>query len=48
MGTVAATCSGQRHNSDDVPSDDEECPAPPTSDNTLKVWSMPFLESQVG
>lgn len=34
MGSVAATCSGQRHSDDKV-----------NVDNSLKVWSMPFLEA---
>lgn len=47
MGTVAATCSGQRHYPDDGTSDDEGHPASVAkADNTLKVWSMPFLETQ--
>jgi hypothetical protein len=47
MGSVAATCSGQRHFvSDDLP--DEEVSAKNTkqTDNSLKVWSMPFLLSE--
>ncbi|KAE8356352.1 WD repeat-containing protein 79 [Aspergillus coremiiformis] len=39
MGSVVATCSGQRHYSDDEP-----CPAE-NIDNSLRVWSMPFLEA---
>ncbi|OQE44422.1 hypothetical protein PENCOP_c002G08093 [Penicillium coprophilum] len=47
MGSVVATCSGQRHFvSDD--SSDEDIPATNTkqADNSLKVWSMPFLLSE--
>ncbi|CAP96957.1 hypothetical protein E8E15_003004 [Penicillium rubens] len=47
MGSVAATCSGQRHFvSDDPP--DEEVSAKNTkqTDISLKVWSMPFLLSE--
>ncbi|KAJ5894799.1 hypothetical protein N7495_006490 [Penicillium taxi] len=42
MGSVLATCSGQRHH----PSDDllsETAPLPRRVDNSLKVWSMPYL-----
>lgn len=39
MGTVAATCSGQRHYPD--ASNGETANA----DNSLKVWSMPFLDN---
>ncbi|KAJ5965116.1 uncharacterized protein N7479_004992 [Penicillium vulpinum] len=47
MGSVVATCSGQRHfDSDD--SSDEETSAKNIEqvDNSLKVWSMPFLLSE--
>lgn len=47
MGSVVATCSGQRHFvSND--SSDEDIPAKNTeqADNSLKVWSMPFLLSE--
>ncbi|KAJ5200731.1 hypothetical protein N7491_008462 [Penicillium cf. griseofulvum] len=47
MGSVVATCSGQRHFvSDD--SSDEDIPAENTKpgDNSLKVWSIPFLMSE--
>lgn len=39
MGTVAATCSGQRHY------DDESRATPMKADNSLKIWSLPFLET---
>ncbi|KAE8409819.1 WD40-repeat-containing domain protein [Aspergillus pseudonomiae] len=38
MGNVVATCAGQRHYSDDDGSSSREKP-----DNSVKVWSMPFL-----
>ena len=46
MGSVFATCSGQRHHgADDNPG---ASPSPDASnkvvDNSLKVWSMSFLE----
>jgi hypothetical protein len=47
MGSVAATCSGQRHLvSGD--SSDEDIPVKNNkqADNSLKVWSMPFLMSE--
>lgn len=47
MGTVAATCSGQRHYPDDATNDDESYPSSTVEvDYTLKVWSMSFLETQ--
>ncbi|KAJ5611246.1 hypothetical protein N7510_007965 [Penicillium lagena] len=41
MGSVVATCSGQRHFAND-----DQDPAV-RADNSLKVWSMPFLTSSV-
>ncbi|KAF9893257.1 hypothetical protein FE257_011687 [Aspergillus nanangensis] len=38
MGTIAATTSGQRYHPGDLPD-------ATSFDNSLKVWSMPFLES---
>ena len=38
MGNVVATCAGQRHYSDDDGSSSTE-----KLDNSVKVWSMPFL-----
>lgn len=45
MGTVAATCSGQRHYLDDEAGDGESRATPMKADNTLKIWSLPFLET---
>jgi WD40 repeat protein len=50
MGDVVATCSGQRHyNLDDSSSEEEKNDAENVEsiDNSLKVWSMPFLRSQL-
>lgn len=44
MGTVAATCSGQRHY-DDESGDGESRATPMKADNSLKIWSLPFLET---
>lgn len=46
-GSVAATCSGQRHYDHDYCSADEDSPVTNDRDvdNSLKVWSMPFLNS---
>ncbi|EYE96378.1 uncharacterized protein EURHEDRAFT_401465 [Aspergillus ruber CBS 135680] len=46
MGTVAATCSGQRHYPDDASDDKNSSSSTVEIDNTLKVWSMPFLGTQ--
>jgi hypothetical protein len=45
MGSVVATCSGQRHYEDEDSSDGEDGPAVKDrrADNSLKIWSMPFL-----
>lgn len=43
MGTVAATCSGQRHYFDDEAGDGESRDTSMKADNTLKIWSLPFL-----
>lgn len=40
MGNVVATCSGQRHYLDD-----EDSSSAGQIDNSVKVWSMPFLET---
>lgn len=47
MGSVVATCSGQRHYDHDYCSDDEDSPVTNARnvDNSLKVWSMPFQSS---
>lgn len=45
MGTVAATCSGQKHHADDDFDEDKSELTPVTHDTTLKVWSMPFLDT---
>ncbi|KAJ5102299.1 hypothetical protein NUU61_004521 [Penicillium alfredii] len=46
MGSVVATCSGQRHfANDDTPDDLDVHSGAGKADNTLKVWSMPFLNS---
>lgn len=45
MGTVAATCSGQRHYLDDEAGDGEGRATIMKADNTLKIWSLPFLET---
>lgn len=46
MGSVAATCSGQRHFiSDDLSDEDISAKNMKQADNSLKVWSMPFLLS---
>ncbi|KAE8392942.1 guanine nucleotide-binding protein [Aspergillus alliaceus] len=39
IGSVVATCSGQKHYSD------EETSSTGKLDNSVKVWSMPFLEA---
>jgi hypothetical protein len=41
MGSVVATCSGQRHFANDDQDQTVE------ADNSLKVWSMPFLHPSV-
>lgn len=46
MGTVAATCSGQRHYPVDVSDDKNDSISTMEVDNSLRVWSMPFLETQ--
>ncbi|OGE55503.1 hypothetical protein PENARI_c004G09108 [Penicillium arizonense] len=48
MGNVVATCSGQRHYDHDYCSADEDSPVTNARnvDNSLKVWSMPFLNSE--
>jgi hypothetical protein len=47
MGSVAATCSGQRHFvSDDPPHEEFSTKNTKQADNSLKVWSMPFLLSE--
>ncbi|KAJ5249883.1 hypothetical protein N7489_000293 [Penicillium chrysogenum] len=47
MGSVAATCSGQRHFvSDDPPHEEVSTKNTKQADNSLKVWSMPFLLSE--
>ncbi|KAJ5770133.1 uncharacterized protein N7511_002184 [Penicillium nucicola] len=49
MGSVVATCSGQRHYDQDDSSDDSSADEDGSVmsarkvDNSLKVWSMPFL-----
>jgi WD40 repeat protein len=48
MGNVAATCSGQRHYHLDDSSDEDDDDTESNGrdiDNSLKVWSMPFLRS---
>jgi hypothetical protein len=46
MGNVVATCSGQRHRATDDSSDEAESDSGISqADNSLKVWSMPFLGS---
>ncbi|KAJ5506869.1 hypothetical protein N7453_005826 [Penicillium expansum] len=46
MGSVVATCSGQRHFVSDDSSDEEIQMKDKQADNSLKVWSMPFLLSE--
>ena len=47
MGSVVATCSGQRHfASDDSSDEDISAESIKQADNSLKVWSMPFLLSE--
>ncbi|KAJ5195803.1 hypothetical protein N7449_006282 [Penicillium cf. viridicatum] len=47
MGSVVATCSGQRHFvSDDSSDEDISAKNIKQADNSLKVWSMPFLLSE--
>ncbi|KAJ5690780.1 hypothetical protein N7462_005172 [Penicillium macrosclerotiorum] len=50
MGSVVATCSGQRHFVTDDSLDDHnnDRNAINQADNSLKVWSMPFLEGSEG
>jgi hypothetical protein len=44
MGTVVASCSGQRRRQTPDDSDDDNPPKNETrGENILKVWSMPFL-----
>ena len=45
MGTVAATCSGQKHHEDDDSNEDMSKLTPTTHDTTVKIWSMPFLDT---
>jgi hypothetical protein len=46
MGDVVATCSGQRHRAADESSEDGESNlGNKQADNSLKVWSLPFLGS---
>ncbi|KAJ5371400.1 uncharacterized protein N7496_007492 [Penicillium cataractarum] len=46
MGNVVATCSGQRHRASDDSSEEGELDSGISqADNSLKVWSMPFLGS---
>lgn len=46
MGNVVATCSGQRHRASDNSSEEAESDSGISqADNSLKVWSMPFLGS---
>lgn len=47
MGTLAATTSGQRPSSRDISAVDETMRPPEKVDNSLKVWSMPFLNTAV-
>ena len=50
MGDVVATCSGQRHYHMDDSSDEDEDNVARNArdiDNSLKVWSMPFLRSEL-
>ncbi|XHG04223.1 hypothetical protein AWENTII_007501 [Aspergillus wentii] len=48
MGSVAATCSGQRHNLEDVAHGDQtDLLSASNIDNSLKVWSMPFLDTNL-
>ncbi|EAW06752.1 uncharacterized protein ACLA_084470 [Aspergillus clavatus NRRL 1] len=47
MGDIAATASGQRHTSRDMPAIDAASPLMEKVDNSLKVWSMPFLDGYV-
>lgn len=44
MGTVVATCSGQKNHADDSSDEELDEHTPVTHDTTLKVWSMPFLD----
>ncbi|KAE8414035.1 WD40-repeat-containing domain protein [Aspergillus pseudocaelatus] len=44
MGNVVATCSGQRHYLDDDDDDDDYSYPTEKLDNSMKVWSLPFLE----
>jgi hypothetical protein len=45
MGTIAATTSGQRRFSPGVSGVDEIVHSTKKVDNSLKVWSMPFLDA---
>jgi hypothetical protein len=47
MGTIAATTSGQRRSSRDINAVDETIHPTKKVDNSLKVWSMPFLDTAV-
>ena len=43
MGSVVATCCGQRHNPNDVSLEDSDLDTVDrTKETSLKVWSMPF------
>lgn len=47
MGTVVATCSGQRRPAhDDLLNDDQPENKDTEGENSLKVWSMPFLAEE--
>jgi hypothetical protein len=46
MGNVVATCSGQRHRAtDELREEGESDSSSSQADNSLKVWSLPFLGS---
>lgn len=46
MGSVVATCSGQRHqDEEDNLGQSDQISGWERADNSLKVWSMPFLAS---
>ena len=45
MGSVVATCSGQRHRDfENTVEQTERRQSSTNADNTLKIWSLPFLE----
>lgn len=46
MGTVVATCSGQRQPVHDDLQDDQPEKKDTEGENSLKVWSMPFLAEE--